>query len=61
VASAKTDAKSANKAAPERPVSRPDLLKDKEKRLADLLEQYRADKITPHEYHQQRAKILAEP
>ncbi|MCL5095927.1 MAG: hypothetical protein M1608_00025 [Candidatus Omnitrophica bacterium] len=33
----------------------------KEKRLADLLELYKADKITPHEYHQQRAKILAEP
>jgi hypothetical protein len=33
----------------------------KEKRLADLLDLYKADKITPTEYHQQRAKILAEP
>ena len=30
-------------------------------KLAELLEAYRADKIGPTEYHQQRAKILAEP
>ncbi len=35
--------------------------KGKQQRLADLLEQYRADKITPAEYHAQRAKILSEP
>jgi hypothetical protein len=29
-------------------------------RLAALLEAYRADRITPIEYHNQRAKILAE-
>ncbi len=33
----------------------------KEARLAELLELYRADKITPQEYHTQRAKIIAEP
>jgi hypothetical protein len=34
---------------------------DKEQRLQELLRKYRADQITPEEYHQQRAKILAEP
>jgi hypothetical protein len=34
---------------------------DKQQRLAALLQQYRADQITPEQYHQQRAKILAEP
>jgi hypothetical protein len=33
----------------------------KEARLAELLQKYKADQITPHEYHMQRAKILAEP
>jgi hypothetical protein len=33
----------------------------KEARLAELLEQYKADKITPEEYHAKRAAILAEP
>jgi hypothetical protein len=33
----------------------------KAQRLADLLAAYRADKITPLEYHTERAKILAEP
>ncbi len=32
----------------------------KEQRLNDLLQLYKADKITPYEYHQERAKILAE-
>ena len=32
----------------------------KEDRLAQLLRQYKADEITPEQYHQQRAKILAE-
>jgi hypothetical protein len=32
----------------------------KEQRLAELLQLYKADKITPVEYHEQRAKILAE-
>jgi hypothetical protein len=34
---------------------------DKQKRLADLLARYQADEITPAQYHQERAKILAEP
>jgi hypothetical protein len=34
---------------------------DKQRRLADLLVKYQADTITPEQYHQQRAKILAEP
>jgi hypothetical protein len=33
----------------------------KETKLADLLQKYRADQVTPEEYHTQRAKILAEP
>ena len=32
----------------------------KEQRLYELLQKYKADQITPTEYHQQRAKILAE-
>lgn len=34
---------------------------DKEARLAELLRMYKADVITPEQYHQQRAKILSEP
>lgn len=34
---------------------------DKEQRLQDLLVKYRADQITPEQYHTQRAAILAEP
>jgi len=33
---------------------------DKQQRLADLLQKYRADQITPEQYHQERAKILGE-
>jgi hypothetical protein len=33
----------------------------KEERLAELLRQYKADTITPEQYHKQRAAILAEP
>ena len=33
----------------------------KEAKLADLLRKYKADDITPEEYHKDRAKILAEP
>jgi hypothetical protein len=32
----------------------------KEERLAEILRQYKADQITPLQYHTQRAKILAE-
>ena len=31
----------------------------KEGKLADLLYKYKTDEITPHEYHMQRAKIIA--
>ena len=34
---------------------------DKEARLQVLLAKYKADQITPEEYHKQRAAILAEP
>jgi hypothetical protein len=34
---------------------------DKEQRLQELLRKYKADQITPEQYHQDRAKILAEP
>jgi hypothetical protein len=33
----------------------------KEQRLQQLLQLYKADQITPQEYHDQRAKILSEP
>jgi hypothetical protein len=33
----------------------------KQQRLADLLSKYKMDQITPQEYFQQKAKILAEP
>ncbi len=36
-------------------------LSPKEQKLADLLQRYKKDEITPHEYHQMRAKIIAEP
>jgi hypothetical protein len=35
--------------------------KTKQERLVELLQLYQADKISPAEYHDQRAKILAEP
>ena len=37
------------------------LATSKSQRLAELLEKYRHDQLTPAEYHSQRAKILAEP
>jgi hypothetical protein len=39
----------------------PAISADKGARLAELLRKYKADQITPEEYHQQRAKILSEP
>jgi hypothetical protein len=39
----------------------PSVTADKEQRLQELSAKYKADQITPEEYHQQRAKILAEP
>ncbi len=34
---------------------------EKQRRLAELLTKYKADLITPEEYHRERARILAEP
>jgi hypothetical protein len=34
---------------------------DKQQRLAELLRKYKADELTPEEYHVQRAKIMGEP
>jgi hypothetical protein len=47
----------ASPTAPEQPAGP----KTKQQRLMDLLDLYKADKITPAEYHAQRAKILSEP
>jgi hypothetical protein len=60
---AKAKAKSATKDSVAQPVVSPDLpiSADKQMRLNALTEQYKADKLTPQEYHEQRAKILAEP
>ena len=43
------------------PMQPPDLpiTGDKNQKLADLLQKYKADQITPEEYHSERAKILA--
>jgi hypothetical protein len=35
--------------------------KNKQQRLAELLEAYKKDTISAEEYHRTRAKILAEP
>jgi hypothetical protein len=37
------------------------VLKPKQQRLADLLELYKANRMTPKEYYERRAIILAEP
>jgi hypothetical protein len=37
------------------------LAASKEERLLELLQRYKADAITPEQYHAERAKILAEP
>ncbi|PWU13592.1 MAG: hypothetical protein C5B50_18870 [Verrucomicrobia bacterium] len=41
--------------APALPISQ-----DKQHRLSELLRKYKADELTPEQYHQERAKILAE-
>ena len=33
----------------------------KQQKLNDALARYKADKLTPEEYHAERAKILAQP
>ena len=39
----------------------PTISADKQTRLTELLQKYKAEQLTPEQYHQQRAKILAEP
>ena len=34
---------------------------DKQSRLAELLRKYQTDELTPEQYHEARAKIIAEP
>ena len=53
--------KAAAPAGPAVPAVETKLPAPKSQRLADLLNSYRRDQITPAEYHRQRAKILAEP
>jgi hypothetical protein len=38
-----------------------DISAEKQQRLDELFRKYKVDEVTPEEYHQQRAKILAEP
>ena len=39
----------------------PPVSAEKQRRLAELLERYRADTVTPEEYQRERAKIIADP
>lgn len=55
-AKSETKAKAAKTPAPIAPN-----LTTKEGRLAELLRKYKADEITPRDYHIERAKIVAEP
>jgi len=43
------------------PVRQRDLTPDQRQRLDALTTQYKADQLSPEQYHEQRAKILAEP
>jgi hypothetical protein len=51
-------AANANNAVNQSPILAPG---SKEARLDELLRKYKADEITPHQYHEERAKIIAEP
>ncbi|MBI4325345.1 MAG: hypothetical protein HY674_08790 [Chloroflexi bacterium] len=42
-------------------MAQPAAPKTKRQKLAELLELYKADKLTPIQYHEERAKIVAEP
>jgi cell wall-associated NlpC family hydrolase len=46
-----------------RPIEAPPLpiSAEKQQALSDLLAKYKADEVTPEQYHEQRAKILAGP
>jgi hypothetical protein len=39
----------------------PAISADKQQRLVELLRKYKAEELTPEEYHLQRAKIMSEP
>ena len=39
----------------------PSLSASKQEKLQALLEKYKADKLTPEDYHKQRSAILSEP
>jgi hypothetical protein len=43
------------------PVSPARILTPKQEKLADLTRRYKADQISPHDYHAERAKIISEP
>jgi len=62
-AKAKAEAKPAPKASAFEPLPAPptNIAASKEARLAELLKKYKADEITPEQYHTERSKILAEP
>ena len=64
-ASTAVTSKPAPKASPAKPApaapQQPAGPKTKQQKLQDLLNAYRADKISPPEYQAERAKILAEP
>jgi hypothetical protein len=47
--------------APQTPAVESRFPKSKAQRLAELLEKYRRDEITPAQYHAERARILADP
>lgn len=62
-AKAKAEANPAPKASAFEPLPAPptNIAASKEARLAELLKKYKADEITPEQYHTERSKVLAEP
>lgn len=50
-----------SKAAAKSAAAKSAAVKTKPQRLAELLESYMKDQLTPEQYHTQRAKLLAEP
>ncbi len=58
VVAARTQPAQATVPAEVKPASGP---RSKEQRLSHLLELYKADRVSPVEYHEQRAEIIAEP
>ena len=62
-AQSKTNPPAAKKSSTTTPIEAPPLpiSADKEQRLQELLKKYKAEQLTPEEYHKERSKILAEP